>query len=328
MMLRCIQRPETDPYYNIAAEEYLLKTAATDTFMIWRNEPAIIIGKHQNTAREINHKFIETYNLPVIRRITGGGTVYHDPGNVNFSFIYTSRRENLIDFRFFTHPIILFLKDLGLNAAFEGKNNITVDGLKVSGNSAHLFKYKVLHHGTLLYKTDLDKLNQAISGRDEHYEDRSVRSVRASVTNISGLLRVKMTIEEFSDQFQAFIFSHFPAAYHDNLNGEEKESISKLAEEKYKKHDWNFGYSPEYKYFEEWSEHDGKYSLSLTVKDGVMQNCEITGPVNQSLLIKTISNQLTGIRHEKKSITERLKKLTFAEENELILVNQIIDHLF
>jgi lipoate-protein ligase A len=182
-MLRCIQRTETDPYYNIAAEEYLLKTATTDTFMIWRNEPSVVVGKHQNALREINHDYIQSLNLPVIRRISGGGTVYHDPGNINFSFIYTGRKDNLVDFRHFTEPVIRFLQNSGLNAGFEGKNNIMVNGLKVSGNSAHIFRQKVLHHGTLLFNTDLDKLEKAISGGEKRFTDKAVRSVHAEVTN-------------------------------------------------------------------------------------------------------------------------------------------------
>jgi lipoate-protein ligase A len=327
-MLRYIQRLETDPYFNIAAEEYLLKTATTDTFMVWQNEPSVIVGKHQNTSREINHHFIESRNLPVIRRITGGGTVYHDLGNINFSFIYTDRKENMVDFNYFTRPVILFLQKLGLDACFEGKNNITVDGIKVSGNSAHIYKNKVLHHGTLLFNTDLVALEQAIADREEHYKDKSIRSIRSSVTNISDLLTIKISEEEFIDLFQKFIFSYFPGAFKDGLNSIENESISRLVEDKYKKYEWNFGYSPEYKYDEAWKTQKGEFSISLIVKDGLILKTKITGPDSHSFFLKTLANQLTGALHEKKSVSERLKKLTFANENEKQILNQIIRHLF
>jgi len=327
-MLRFIQRSETDPYYNLAAEEYLLKTAIADTFMIWRNEPSVIIGKHQNTSREINHHFVESRKLPVIRRITGGGTVYHDLGNINFSFIYTDRKENLVDFRFFTKPVILFLQRLGLNAGFEGKNNIIADGLKVSGNSAHIFRNKVLHHGTLLFNSDLDTLEKAIAGREEHYKDKSVRSIRSSVTNISDLLTVKISEEEFIDSLRSFILDYYPGSFSDELNSKENDSISRLVEDKYKKHEWNFGYSPEYKYDEEWATQDGKFSISLFINQGLMLKVEISGPEASSVFLNALANQLTGTLHEKKSVSERLKKLTFANENEEKVLNQIIQHLF
>jgi lipoate-protein ligase A len=327
-MLRCIQRQETDPYFNLAAEEFLLKSATQDIFMTWRNEPSLVIGKHQNTFREINHSFVEKYALPVIRRISGGGTVYHDPGNLNFSFIYTQRKENLIDFREFTLPIILFLQNLGLNAAFEGKNNITVDGYKVSGNSAHIFKNNVLHHGTLLFNTDLEKLELAISDQSGSYKDKAVNSVRANVANISDFLPEELTLAEFISLLRHFIFSYFKNAYDDGLQPAEIHTIHKLSEEKYRSYKWNFGYSPEYEYNRRWSYHENDYKVRLSVKDGFIQWIEIQGPETRSVFFDGISEVLTGVRHQKKSISARLKNLTFANEMELEIMNQIMNHLF
>ena len=327
-MLRCIKRSETNPYYNLAAEEYLMKTAMTDTFMIWRNKPSVIIGKHQNASKEINHSFIESHKLPVIRRITGGGTVYQDFGNINFSFIFTDRKENIIDFRHFTKPIILFLNELGLNATFEGKNNITVDGLKVSGNSAHIYKNKVLYHGTLLFNTDLDALDQAVAGREDRYKDKSVKSVHAKVTNVSDLLKEKISIEAFINLFQSYIFNYYTGSFGDVIKSDEREYIAILIAEKYKKYEWNFGYSPEYKYDAEWTMLNGKCAISLLVKEGLILQSEITGPKSNTLFLSTIANQITGVLHEKKSISERLKKLNFVNEDEEQILDQIIQHLF
>lgn len=326
-MLRYIQRPETDPYYNLAAEEFLLKSAGEDTFMIWRNDPSVIIGKHQNAAREINHDFIEANHLPVIRRITGGGTVYHDPGNINFSFIYTGRKENLIDFRYFTKPVILFLKSLGLDAAFEGKNNITVNGMKVSGNSAHIYRDKVLHHGTLLFSTDLEKLNAAINGDEKLYQDKSVRSIRSDVVNIESLLN-KMTADEFISAFKTFIFSNNNSFHEDFLTIAEKQSIGKLANEKYRTYAWNFGYSPEYQIQNEWYNNDEIFSLSILVKKGTIYSLKIEGPETYRKLFESIEYLLIGENHQKKSITDSLKKITFADEIERTVFNQIAEHLF
>ena len=327
-MLRCIQRSETDPYYNLAAEEYLMKTATVDTFMIWRNEQSVIIGKHQNASREINHVYTESHKLPVIRRITGGGAVYHDLGNINFSFIYTDRKENLVDFRYFTKPIILFLSELGLNAAFEGKNNIIVDGLKVSGNSAHIFKNKVLHHGTLLFNTDLVALGQAVNGNAEYYSDKSVRSVPAIVGNASSFLGERLSIEEFMGKFTSFILKYYPGSYYRELTSDEKESIIKLTELKYKKIEWNFGYSPDYTYDKQWTGQGGEFSVLLKVSKGIIQKAEVSGPHKYSLFLKAVADLLTGTFHEKKSVSERLKKVTFANDIERQIVNQMIQHLF
>jgi lipoate-protein ligase A len=327
-MLRYIQRTETDPYYNLAAEEYLLKSATVDTFMTWRNEPSVIVGKHQNTLKEINPSFIETNKLPVIRRITGGGAVYHDPGNINFSFIYTGRKENLVDFIEFTQPVILFLQNLGLNATFQGKNNIFVDGFKVSGNSAHIFKNKVLHHGTLLFNTDLNRLEQAIAGREDLFQDKAVKSVRANVANISALLAEKISVDNFIVLFRDFILKNNKGAYNDYLDFKEKEAIRVLAEEKYMTYQWNFGYSPEYNYHTEWEMQDRKWMISLVVKEGIIVKAEFDCPTEYLSFLKNITNNITGAFHEKKSLSERLKKLTFADEIKKEILNQIMDHLF
>lgn len=327
-MLRCIQRLETDPYYNIAAEEFLFKNSDSDTFMTWRNEPSVIIGKHQVASREINHFFVESQKLPVIRRITGGGAVYHDLGNINFSFIYSDRKENPVDFIFFTKPIILFLRKWGLNATFEGKNNISVDGLKISGNSAHIYKNKVLHHGTLLFNTDLESLAKSVKGSEEHYKDKSVRSVRAEIANISSLLKEKLSVEEFMSSFGKFIFTTFPGSYHDDLNSIEKESIARLVEEKYKKLAWNYGYSPEYWFDDAWKTEDGDFAISLFVKEGMIREAKISGPGSCSLVLEKLADQMTGVFHEKKSVLESLKKLTFASGIEDQILKQILQHLF
>ncbi len=324
-MLRFIQRTETDPYYNLAAEEYLLKTAETDTFMIWRNEASVIVGKHQNTLKEINLSFVEEYKLPVIRRITGGGTVYHDPGNLNFSFIFTQRKENLIDFKEFTKPVISFLQSLGLNAAFEGKNNITVDGLKVSGNSAHLYKNKVLYHGTLLFDASLELLEQTITGQENLFHDKAVKSVRVRVVNISDKLTEKINVNEFSNRFKAFIFKYFEDVFEEEIKEEEDRAIRGLAAEKYRSHQWNFGYSPEYEFNNKWVYNENEFSVKLFVKAGKISKAEFSGPEEYMKVLENIAEQLTGIYHERNFIRESFT--IFSDEDDMPFLNQIIKHL-
>jgi lipoate---protein ligase len=325
-MLRFIKRPETDPYYNLAAEEYFLKKTTDDTFMIWRNEPSVIIGKHQNAFREINHSFLEKNNLPVIRRITGGGTVYHDPGNINFSFIFTNRKENLIDFREFTRPVIQFLQNLGLNASFEGKNNITIDGLKVSGNSAHLYKNKVLYHGTLLFNSDLEMLEQAIEGREELYKDKAVRSIRSRVANIHDLLKEKISVDEFIKIFRDFILKFYDEVSEENVHQEDDEAIHKLADEKYRTFRWNFGYSPEYEFFRRWISNEDEYSVDLKVKEGIIQHAVFTGPESVSALLETMSQLLKGCSNERNSLHEKIRGVIVEKEKEIL--NQILNKMF
>lgn len=324
-MLHFIQRPETDPYYNLAAEEYIFEKAVADTFMTWQNEPSVIIGKHQNALKEINSSFLEENNIPVIRRISGGGTVYHDSGNINFSFIFTGRKDNLIDFMQFTRPIILFLKSLGLDARFEGKNNITVNGLKVSGNSAHLHKNKVLYHGTLLFDTDLGLLEKAIAGNESLFHDKAVSSARAKIINIKEILKDNLTTDAFISQFRNFIYSYFGGITEDLLNQQDNLAIKKLAVEKYMTFQWNFGYSPDYDYYKEFVLEEKEFSVSIKVREGIITLVEFSGLSDMNR--EQISHLLVGNYHDKKVITNLFKNIQL-DDKDYIFIQRIIEQLF
>jgi len=185
-MMLIINDLRTDPYFNLAAEEYALKNFKADCFMLWRNEPSIIVGKHQNTLAEINLDYVKKRNIKVGRRLSGGGAVFHDLGNLNFTFISTGAQENrLVDFRRFTMPILEVLQNLGIEAVFEGRNDLTIHGRKFSGNAEHVWKNRILHHGTLLFSSVLTDLSEALKVDPLKFRDKAVKSIRSRVTNIS-----------------------------------------------------------------------------------------------------------------------------------------------
>lgn len=151
MITLCINQPNSDPYFNLAAEEYFLKNFQEDFFMLWRSWPSVVVGKHQNALAEINHEFVRLHQIPVARRLSGGGTVFHDPGNVNFTFIRNVANISEVNFKIFTIPVIEALKKLGVEAYTTGRNDLLIDGKKISGNAEHVHRNRVLHHGTLLF---------------------------------------------------------------------------------------------------------------------------------------------------------------------------------
>ena len=177
--------------------------------MIYRNEPSVIIGKHQNTLAEINHPYLNEHEIHLVRRLSGGGTVYHDMGNINFLFILSGEAGKLVDFKRFLLPVLTILQNMGLPVEYGGRNDLLIDGKKISGNAEHVFRNRILHHGTLLYSSDLTVLENVLRVSPGKYIDKAVRSVRSKVTNISDYLKSKMTVEKFTQKLYEEIKSHF-----------------------------------------------------------------------------------------------------------------------
>lgn len=193
-----------DPYYNLACEEYLLRHRDEDIFMLWQNEPTVVMGKNQNIYAEVDLDYTEARGIHVVRRITGGGAVYHDSGNVNYTFITSRDRAQVLDFAYFTEPIRKALANWGVKAELSGRNDLLVDGLKFSGNAQHATDKRILHHGTLLFDSDLSVLTSALKPAPEKLKSKGIASVRSRVTNLRPLLP-EMTVEEFIDGLAAFM---------------------------------------------------------------------------------------------------------------------------
>lgn len=295
-----ILRNNKNPYFNIAAEEYFLKNFKEDIIMFWRSSPSVIIGKHQNTMAEVNLIFVNDHNIPVIRRISGGGTVYHDQGNINYTIITSSEnREQLVDFKSFTKPVIAFLGSLGLVAEFEGKNNLTINGKKFSGNSAHVFKNRILNHGTLLFNTNLENLEAALIPGHFSISDKAVQSIRANVTNLADHLPKSMSIEIFMDEIIKYFQYHFSINSTSQLSDNDIFEIKNLVETKYKLWDWNYGYSPSFNYTNEFN----GINLSMEIKKGVIIKLAIDGNIDFK---DEICNGLINSPHKKDIIEETI----------------------
>lgn len=314
-----IRRKETDPYFNLAAEEYILKNIEDDVFMLWQNSPSVVVGKHQNALAEINLAYLTKKGIPVIRRISGGGTVFHDKGNLNYTVITSEKnRERLIDFKKFSQPIIEFLKTLNIVANFEGKNNLVVENKKISGNAAHVFKNRVMHHGTLLVDSNLDILEKAIKPSNLIFEDRAVQSVRAKVGNLNEFINPKLDVSAFIDLLSNFLLEFHAVPEIKSLTEFQKNKITLLAEEKYNSWDWNFGYSPMFTLKNELD----NMQAAIQVKNGLIQNLELKGDMNNpKSLVSILSGHpyqpdlikatLTEMVNEKKQLAQLMQLLGF-----------------
>ncbi len=306
-----IRRPQTNPYFNIAAEEYFLKNSSEDVLMLWQSEPSVVVGKHQNVMAEVNLDFVRENNIPVIRRISGGGTVYHDLGNINLTQISSSRKmDQLIDFHKFTQPVIDFLKQFELEASFEGKNNLTVNGKKFSGNAAHVFKNRVMHHGTFLYHTDLDRLEKVVHPGNGHITDKSIKSIRATVRNISDYMEEPMTMEIFRRRLELFLKDYYHISTTVDITPEEQQAIKKLVEEKYTRWAWNMGYSPKYSIRQNRNTEYGEFQVTLEVKEGIITDIKL---VFEGKQLEKTAQKLLGQKHDKVQLRKVLADDRFSE---------------
>jgi len=300
----CLNLESTDPYFNLAADEYLLKNRNEDFLILGINDISIIIGKHQVANREANIKLVNQYNIPVIRRISGGGTVFHDRGNLNFSFILKSEQGKQVDFYKYTFPVISFLSSLGVHAKFEGKNDLKVNGFKISGNAEHVYHDRVLHHGTLLFNADLDQLGASIRREPGKYTTRAVISNPSSVINLKSLLMNINDIYEFKSLMLKWFLENSPGSEQFHLTEEEIDKINDLADSRYRTWEWNYGYGPDYNLKNRFIYEGNECSCSLFVKEGIIIECEIKGHDQ----LASACRKLTGCRHMADDMKEVLNK--------------------
>lgn len=232
----------TDPAFNLALEEYVFEKMSRDReyFLTWRNDNAIIIGRHQNTAAEINEEFVKEKNIKVVRRLSGGGAVYHDLGNLNFTFIADALPGQRVDLRKFCQPIADTLCELGANATVDGRNDILIDGMKVSGNAQYVRQGRVMHHGTILFDSDMTVLAQALRPDPAKAQAKGVKSVRSRVTNVRPCLSRDMTLEEFREELSHALMKDGFERY--ELTEQDIAQIEKIRTDRYATREWNYGF--------------------------------------------------------------------------------------
>ncbi len=324
----CIYNTSTEPYFNMATEEYLLKNFDEDIFMLWRNDNAVIVGKHQNSLAEINAEYVKQNNIKVVRRLSGGGTVFHDLGNLNFTFIVTGDPKDYDDFSKFTQPILDVLIGLGINARFEGRNDLTIDGLKFSGNAKHIYRNRILQHGTLLFASDMKDLSGALNVNPLKFTDKKVKSVRSRVTNISEHLKEKITLEEFSAKIMDHITGLYPESTLYKMSDQDTLKIQNLADEKYSTWEWNFGYHGEYNFNKAIKADGGFVEFHLNVEKGIIADCRIYGDYFSLKDTKEIENTLKGTKHEETSLRQILAQFRIEDYFNNITLDEIMDGLF
>lgn len=303
-----------DPRINLAVEEYALNylDPSQDYAILWQNEPAVIVGRNQNTIAEVNAPYIKEHGIHVVRRLSGGGAVYHDFGNLNFTFIVDAQKSVVSNFAYFTKPVIDALAHLGVKAEFSGRNDITINGQKFSGNAQYWSKNRLLHHGTILFNSDLSVVQDALNVKADKIQSKGVKSVRSRVTNILPHLPQPITIEEFKETLWRFLIPD-GASKEYVLTEEDWSIINDLKDRRYSLWDWNYGASPESEIEKEGRYAGGKIELKFNVVEGVIQDMNIFGDFFGKNNVKQLAELLNGNDYRENAIVELLDKVTFED---------------
>ena len=298
----------TDPAWNLAAEQYVFDALPRDRtyLMLWQNDNAIIIGKHQNAATEINQQFVRENGVRVVRRLSGGGAVYHDMGNLNFTFIADAGDMESINFKLFCQPVVAALASLGVHAEVNGRNDMTIDGQKFSGNSQYLKEGRVMHHGTIMFDSDLDRVAQALHVDQEKIAAKGVASVRSRVTTVRQHMPHPMELEEFRRVLLDNILAQRPGEEY-VFTEADKAQIARLREQRYATWEWNYGQSRECEMTKKTRfPACGGVEAQLSTDRGVIADIAFSGDFFSVVEPEVLAERLRGVRLEEESLRQAL----------------------
>lgn len=300
----------TDPRLNLALEEYALKQLPKDDdyLLFYINEPSIIIGKNQNTAEEINADYVKEHDIHVVRRLSGGGAVYHDLGNLNFSFITNDDGKSFQNFRKFTEPVVKALKAMGVEASLTGRNDLQIGERKISGNAQYKSKGRMFSHGTLLFQSEVENIVSALKANSEKMRSKGIKSIRSRVANIADYLPEPMSIEQFRQSLLESIFDGQEIVAYP-LTEDDWKQVRELAETRYSNWDWNYGKSPKAN-FKQSRRFDeiGTVEVQLDIAEGKIKQAKLYGDFFGEHEVSELEEALVGTPYDKEAVSKVLNE--------------------
>ncbi len=324
--MKYIINESNDTQFNIALEEYAFKKLLNEDmiFILWINKPSIIVGRHQNTIEEINSEYVRENNIEVVRRISGGGAVYHDYNNLNYTIITNEVKDKIFDFKSFSIPVIKTLESLGVEAKFTGRNDLEIDGKKICGNAQAYINGRIMHHGCLLFDVDLSVLSKALKVSKDKIESKGVKSVRARVTNIVNELPEKIDIIKFRDLLLEYMKKEYPQMTEYKFSENEIEEIKKSREAKFNNWDWNYGKSPEYNIQRSIKFEKGKIEIYANIINSNIENIKIYGDFFGIEDVEAVENILKGVKYESESIRSALSSIDLSKYFAGISLDEVV----
>ena len=302
----------TDPRINLAIEEYVLKNMdieKDDFLLFYINQPSIIIGKNQNTIEEINTDYVEANDVLVVRRLSGGGAVYHDLNNLNFSFLTKDDGNSFSNYKKFTQPVVDALAKLGVNSELSGRNDILAEGKKVSGNAQYSTRGRILSHGTLMFDLDIDAVVNSLKVKQDKIESKGIKSVRSRVANIIDFLPEKITVEQFRMEILKSIFGGEENIQYYELTEQDWENIHEISKNRYQLWEWNYGKSPRFNIQKTKRFPSGGIDIRLEVNKGMIEDVTIFGDFFGVGDVSEVESLLVGTKYDRTAIAEALKDI-------------------
>ncbi len=303
-----IDSPSTDPAFNLALEQYVFDhmDRNQEYFMLWQNANTVVIGKNQNAFAEVNQKIADEKNISVVRRLSGGGAVYHDLGNLNFTFILDAKDATDLDIRLFCQPIADMLLSLNVPAQVNGRNDITIEGKKFSGNSQYLKQGRIMHHGTLMFQSDLSVVADVLNVSADKFQSKAAKSVKSRVTNIAPYLPADFTLEKFkalllkhilkTETVEPYVFSEAELA-----------AIEQIKKDRYDKWEWNYGSSPAYNVEKSRRfEGCGKIEVHMNTENGTITDLQFFGDYFGVSDSAELAQMLKGVKLERSALEKCL----------------------
>lgn len=316
-----------DPFYNLAFEEVVLRSRKEGNYLIlWQNDRTVVVGQNQNAEAEINRSFVEAHHIRVVRRATGGGAVYHDLGNLNYSFITDAGEAERLSLEVFTRPVVEALKGLGMQSEASGRNDILVEGCKVSGTAQRLSGGRILHHGTLLFDSDPDMVAGALNVDPTKFQSKSSKSVRSRIGSIRSHLREDMDLPAFWAYLKTALAGS--GLYEAQLTEQELSEVETLRREKYATWEWNFGRSPRFDLTNKHRFSGGSLEVSLHAERGCITDIAFLGDFLSLSPLEELEQALRGCAFRREDVQAVLERFPMRELFGAVTEKEVLDTIF